>query len=264
MVKPIVVLSTTLAGLASASHHLRDRAMTPDVTSSGGLVKPLKFNQPLLLCNAYESKLGVQVSRNGNQIVPSLPFQSCKYADTNVLAKDKIDFHISDAGIEGTFEVGDLPQTDSVLLLVLQKRDAHSPLIAFQSFAFPVNGNKDQAHVAVINAAADDHKAHLQIGDRPSQGDVRRTEELSFNRVYALEQGAYDVSILEQGQQASGNQSVELLGQRDYVLMRTTGSEQGMSTLVAFPRDPIQHSGSPGHMAVVSVALAILSVAFAA
>merc|ERR1719399_2663702 len=156
----------------------------------------------------------------------------------NVLAKDKIDFMLTDAGIEGTFEVGDLPQTDSVLLLVLQKRDNHSPLMAFQSFAFPSNSASAEAHVAVIDAAASDHKSHLQIADRPLQGDVRRVEELSFNRVYALEQGAYDVSVLEQGQQASASQEVELKSPRDYVLMRTGGSEG--STLVAFPRDPIQ------------------------
>merc|ERR1719387_1708133 len=173
-----------------------------------------------------------------------LSFQSSHYSNANVLAKDKIDFVMADAGIEGTFEVGDLPQTDSVLLLVLQKRDSKSPLMAFQSFAFPVNGNKDQAHVAVIDATADGRKAHLQIGDRPLQGDVHRVEELSFNRVYALEQGHYDVSVLEQGQQASGNQEVELLGQKDYVLLRTSAMEPGKSTLVAFPRDPIQHSGS--------------------
>lgn len=263
MVKPFFMISTTLAGIASASHHLRERHIKPDdVVSSGGLVKPLKFNQPLLLCNAYESQSSVAASRNGQTIVPSLPFQTCKYADVSVLAKDKIDFVMSDAGIEGTFEVGELPQTNSVLLLVLQKRDSKSPLMAFQSFAFPVNSNKDQAHVAVIDATADGRKAHLQIGDQPLQGDVHRVEELSFNRVYALEQGNYNVSVLEQGQQASGNQEVELMGQKDYVLLRTSAMEPGKSTLVAFPRDQVQHSGCSRGMVVVSMALAMLTIAF--
>lgn len=265
MVKSFFCLSTALTGVVSGSQHLRERALKPDdVVSSGSLVKPLKFNQPLLLCNAYESKSVVASSRNGQTIVPNLPFQTCKYADANVLAKDKIDFVMADAGIEGTFEVGDLPQTDSVLLLVLQRRDAKSPLMAFQSFAFPVNGNKDQAHVAVIDATADGRKAHLQIGDRPLQGDVHRVEELSFNRVYALEQGAYDISVLEQGQQTSGNQEVELLGAKDYVLMRTSAGDAGTSALVAFPNDPVQHSGSSRRMVALSMAIAILSVAFTA
>merc|ERR1719440_2279860 len=109
----------------------------------------------------------MEIAKNGQKVMPALGFQQCKYAHSNVLAKDKLDFVLGDAGIEGTFEVGDLPQTDSVLLLVLQKRDTRSPLMAFQSFAFPVNGNKDQAHVAVVDASNGAQKAHLQIGDRP-------------------------------------------------------------------------------------------------
>merc|ERR1719152_659731 len=152
--------------------------------------------------------------------MPALNFQQCKYADGNILAKDKLDFMMHDAGIEGTFEVGDLPQTDSVLLLVVQKRDDKSPLMAFQSFAFPTNSGSREAHVAVIDATVGSPKAHLQIADKPTQGDVLRVEELSFNRVYALEQGSYDVSVLDQGKETP-KQMVQLLGQRDYVIMKT-------------------------------------------
>jgi len=231
---------------------------------SGSLVKPLKFNQPLLLCNAYEAKSGVSIQKNGKEVMPSLPFQACQYADGNVLAKDKIDFMLSDQGIEGTFEVGELPQTDSVLLLVLQKRDSHSPLMAFQSFAFPTNGNSDQAHVAVIDASPGSQKAHLQIADRPLQGDVRRVEELSFNRVYALEQGAYDVSVLAQGLKAEAGEEVQLLGQRDYVLLRTSASETGTKNLVTFPRDEIRKSGAAQSMVTMALAITMFSFAFTA
>merc|ERR1719240_1991206 len=168
--------------------------------SRGSLVKPLKFNQRLLLCNAYPSKSAVAISKNSEPIVGGgLAFQQCTYAPANVLSKDKLDFTLSDAGIEGTFEVGELPQTDSVLLLVLQKRDSHSPLMAFQSFAFPLNSGKDEAHVAVIDASAGSSKAHLKISDVPKPNAKALTEELSFNRIYALEQGQYDVSVLSGG-----------------------------------------------------------------
>merc|ERR1719456_1371776 len=151
----------------------------------GSLVKPLKFNQRLLLCNAYPSKSAVAVSKNSQPIINGgIAFQQCTYAPADVLSKDKLDFMLSDAGIEGTFEVGELPQTDSVLLLVLQKRDSHSPLMAFQSFAFPLNSGRDEAHVAVIDASPGaPGKAHLKISDRPAQQGVKAlTEELSFNR----------------------------------------------------------------------------------
>merc|ERR1719324_1522646 len=132
----------------------------------------------------------------------ALGFRQCRYAPMNLLAKDKLDFKLNDAGIEGTFEVGDLPQTDSVLLLVVQKRDARSPLMAFQSFAFPQNSGRNDAHVAVIDATPGSSKAHLKIADRPlQQGAKALVEELSFNRIYALEKGKYDVSVLNQGKQ---------------------------------------------------------------
>merc|ERR1719387_2125062 len=129
--------------MSSAGRYL-GRNLAPGETH-GSLVKLLKFNQRLLLCNAYPSKSAVAISKNNEPIINGgIAFQQCSYAPTNVLAKDKLDFMLTDAGIEGTFEVGDLPQTDSVLLLVLQKRDSRSPLMAFQSFAFPMNSGKDE------------------------------------------------------------------------------------------------------------------------
>merc|ERR1719321_2411636 len=229
---------------------------------SGSLVKPLKFNQPLLLCNAYPSKSAAQVSSNGKPLLDSLGFQQCRYTNTNVLSKDKLDFMLADAGIEGTFEVGDLPQTDSVLLLVLQKRDAKSPLMAFQSFAFPTNSGSREAHVAVIDATSGNSKAHLQIADRPKSGDVKRAEELSFNRVYALEQGAYDVSVLDAGKETPKDE-VQLLGQKDYVLLRTGGQELGVRSLVAFPKDEIKSGAArPAVLAaLLSAVTAMLALA---
>merc|ERR1719213_1365127 len=224
---------------AAAGRHLG--RLAPE--SAGSLVKPLKFNQQLLICNAYPAKTAVAVSKNGQPVLEGgLSFQQCEYAPTNVLTKDKLDFMLNDAGIEGTFEVGDLPQTDSVLLLVLQKRDDHSPLMAFQSFAFPLNSGKQEAHVAVIDASPAGSKAHLKISDRPArQGEKALTEELSFNRIYALEQGQYDVSVLAKGKQEQ-SEEVQLLGQKDYVLLRTGG--EGAHNLIAFPRDQIQQSGA--------------------
>lgn len=249
-----------LIGMAAAANYRGSRtAPEQQVALSGSLVKPLKFNQPLLVCNAYPSKMAAQVSTNGKPMLESLGFQQCRYTNTNVLPKDKVDFMLTDAGIEGTFEVGELPQTDSVLLLVLQKRDNHSPLMAFQSFAFPSNSASQEAHVAVIDASAESHKAHLQIGDKPAQGDVRRVEELSFNRVYALEQGSYDISVLDQGVD-SDKQQVQLLGQRDYVIMRTGGQDLGAQSLVAFPHDELQQSGSVRSTAVASIVAAVLAI----
>jgi len=245
----------TIVGAASAGRHLG--RLAPE--SKGSLVKPLKFNQQLLLCNAYPAKSAVAITKNGQPVLEGggLAFQQCEYAPTNVLTKDKLDFSMNDAGIEGTFEVGDLPQTDSVLLLVLQKRDDHSPLMAFQSFAFPLNSGKQEAHVAVIDASPAGSKAHLKISDRPAKkGEKAVTEELSFNRIYALEQGQYDVSVLAKGKQEQ-SEEIQLLGQKDYVLLRTGGEEA--HKLVAFPRDQIQNSGAATPFGAMLVVLAVVA-----
>jgi len=244
----------TMIAAAAAGRHLG--RLAPE--SAGSLVKPLKFNQQLLICNAYPAKTAVAITKNDQPVLDGgLSFQQCEYAPTNVLTKDKLDFMLNDAGIEGTFEVGDLPQTDSVLLLVLQKRDDHSPLMAFQSFAFPLNSGRQEAHVAVIDASPAGGKAHLKISDRPvQQGEKALTEELSFNRIYALEQGQYDISVLTKGKQEQ-SEEIQLLGQKDYVLLRT-GEETGAHNLVAFPRDQIQRSSATtpaGAMVVVVLAV---------
>jgi hypothetical protein len=250
------ILFLTIIAAASAGRHL-GRNLAPE---GSGLVKPLKFNQQLLLCNAYPSKAPVTIKKNDQPVLPTgLAFQQCEYAPASVLSKDKLDFMMNDAGIEGTFEVGELPQTDSVLLLVLQKRDTHSPLMAFQSFAFPLNSGRAEAHVAVIDASPAQGKAHLKISDRPAKEGIKAlTEELSFNRIYALEQGRYDVSVLSGGK-AEQSEEVQLIGAKDYVLLRT-GADEGAQNLVAFPRDEIQQSGAMKNGAFMAVFAAIASL----
>merc|ERR1719498_1581036 len=106
-----------------------------------GVVKPLKFDRRFLVCNAYPSEYATKISKISIPLegAASVPFQSCQYVSQELLARDKLDFELSEAGIQGTFEVGDLPDSNSVLLLVVQKRDGHSPLMSFQSFASPMN-----------------------------------------------------------------------------------------------------------------------------
>lgn len=232
--------------------------LAPDAAPST-LVKPLKFNQRLLVCNAYTSKSAVRVTKNDQPLMEGdepLGFQQCRYTPASVLAKDKIDFVLADAGIEGTFEVGELPQTDSVLLLVLQKRDARTPLMAFQSFAFPQNSGRGDAHVAVIDATSDNSKAHLKVADHPLDGSSPLTEELSFNRIYSLAQGQYNMAV------DTSKQDLELYGGKDYVLLRTGGSELGAQSLVAFPHDEPPRSGASAPACFATLAVTVASMLF--
>jgi len=233
---------------------------------SSSVVAPIKFNQRLLLCNAYPSQKPVAVAKNGQRMnfavefSRGLGFDECAYAPADVLAKDKLDFTLEESGIQGTFEVGDLPESDAVLLLVLQRRDEKSPLMSFQSFAFPMNSGADEAHLAVIDASVGLSKAHLKVQDLAKTHTPKkesRPEELGFNRIYALEPGAYSFSI--QGEAKEENyQEASLEGKHDYVVIRT--GKDGRDHLVTFPQIPVQSAAAHTGVAL-PVALGFLLTA---
>jgi len=231
-----------VAAFASTSAHAHSKGLlAPGATAGSGVVKALHFDRRFLVCNAYPSESPTKVSKNGVAFVgkSSLGFQECEYLSEKILPKDKVDFEIESAGIKGTFEVSELPDADAVLLLVVQKRDAHSALMAFQSFAFPMNGNKDEAHIAVIDASTNLPREHLKIVDSPKDSKKAASqEELMFNRIYALDSGVYKVSM-----DGIKTEILELDSKQDYVLLRT-GESPEQQALVAFPHSDIPHSGA--------------------
>jgi len=231
---------------------------------SRSVVEPLKFDQKLLLCNAYPSKRPVAIAKNGHSVEfaaqRGLGFDECAYAPAGVLAKDKLDVIIEDMGVQGTFEVGELPDSDAVLLLVIQRRDEKSPLIAFQSFAFPMNTGNGEAHLAVIDATVGLAKAHLNVQDlHAATPKDARSEELGFNRIYSLDPGAYSFAMQGDAEKRT-KQQVQLEGHQDYVVIRT--GKDGKDNLVAFPNKEIRKSGaaSQGLTLLVSVAALVASM----
>merc|ERR1719161_1604928 len=210
---PVLVLAAI-----SAKAHGSKGLLAPGATAGGGVVKALHFDRRFLVCNAYPSDSPAKVSKNGVALegASTLGFQECRYVAKEVLAKDKVDFEIESAGIQGTFEVGDLPDSDAVLLLVMQKRDGHSALMSFKSFAFPMNPHSDEAHIAVIDASTNLPKEHLKISESSSKKKGAEQEELMFNRIYALDSGVYKVAL-----GGIKPELLELQSKKDYVLLRT-------------------------------------------
>jgi len=245
----LLCLATTLSTAQAGSKGL---------LAAKGVVKPLKFDRRLLICNAYPSEYATKITKNSAALAgaPSLNFKDCQYGSSEVLPKDKIDFELSESGIQGTFEVGELPDSDSVLLLVVQKRDAHSSLMSFQSFAFPINPKSTEAHIAVIDGSTNLPKANLKIADKPKDAKHKsREEELIFNRIYALEPGNYDVSVGNTG----GVESLALDSKKDYVLLRT-GDAADHQALVAFPHD--QPRSGANALVPVAALLCIMQMLF--
>jgi len=212
------------------------------------------------------------VMRNGKEEFAhgknGLKFKECRYFDGHVSEHDKLDLLLQDIDIHGTFEVGDLPASDAVLLLVVQRRPG-SKTVTFQSFAFPSSSGRD-VQLAVIDAyIGNSTSAHLKMEDhitgKERQTVSKRIEQLNFNRVYAVEEGSYDASISDR----SGNsevaddklewrtrQALKLSKHESFVVLRTGDEEQAYpQSLVVFP----PQSGASGRsLGMVSILLALV------
>lgn len=238
------------------------------------VVKPLEFNQRLLICNAYPSKSLVTVKHNGHAVFDDeergVSFKQCRYSGGRVLGKDKLDFALEGAGTEGTFEVGDLPASDAILLLVLS-HDARSPLIRFQSFAFPTNTGSKDAQLAVIDAFKGNSSAapHLKMEDHAVAKDgkavTKRVEQLNFDRVYAIQEGSYDAFVLDHksgsGEQLETNTKtmVNMRTNQNYVVLRTGDDKDFPQSLVVFPEE--KSASSPVARAWLAIAIAAVVAA---
>jgi len=220
-------------------------------TPAGGLIRKMQFNQSLLICNAYPSKSSVVVRKNAATLLAdsshALAFKQCHYVSERVQPGDKLDFAVQGSGVSGAFEVGDLPKTDAVLLLVLERRDGDTPLVTFSSLAFPQRSGGDEAQLAVIDAFRGNPSVpHLKMEDHitgaEKQTVSKRVEQLAFNRVYAIEQGLYDASVADHEREPAAQATLERLTTKNlklekgqnYVVLRTGDDSTGES-LTVFP-----------------------------
>eukprot|EP00421_Protoceratium_reticulatum_P073599 CAMPEP_0168423962 /NCGR_PEP_ID=MMETSP0228-20121227/34577_1 /TAXON_ID=133427 /ORGANISM="Protoceratium reticulatum, Strain CCCM 535 (=CCMP 1889)" /LENGTH=230 /DNA_ID=CAMNT_0008437937 /DNA_START=18 /DNA_END=710 /DNA_ORIENTATION=- len=220
----------------------------------------MHFDQHLIICNAYPSTSPVEVIRNTKEVLANasqaLKFRECREMKVQVRPRDKLDLLLRDVELHGSFEVGALPASDAVLLLVVQKR-GRSPLLAFQSFAFPSLAGKKDAQLAVIDAfsgSAAGGVAHLRMEDHMSgkeaQTVAKRVEKLGFSKVYAIEEGTYDASLADK---SNATRMLKLAKAQNYVVIRTGEQEHFPESLVLFPE---MQSGAHRAAALVSLALA--------
>lgn len=224
---------------------------------SDGLVKPLKFNQQLLACNAYPNKSPISVVKNEHESLigkgDALPFGECRYLQSKVLKGDQLDFGLRDTDVKGTFEVGELPVNDAILLVVIGKREK-SQSVSFQSFAFPSAAGRQEANIAVVNTfVGNSSDPKLLIEEHSSkniQTPSKRMEQLAFNRIYSVDEGDYDASIsdihrdsLSAGQELTRKKTVRLSKNQNYVVLRVGGGEYDES-LIVYPSENPSESGA--------------------
>jgi hypothetical protein len=240
------------------------------------MVQPLRFDQKLLVCNAYPSHSPVVIKKNENELLADenepLSFRECRYLKGQVQQHDRLDLGLRDQELHGTFEVGELPSNDAVLLLVLEKREG-SVLMGFQSFAFPSHTEDKDAQLAVINTFKGNSSApHLKMEDhitgKEKQTVSKRIEQLNFNRVYAVEEGNYDASIADRSRGAevehvleqSTRKALHLSRSQNYVILRTGGdSAEFPEGLTVYPQSPMHESGA-SRFAATGLAVVLASL----
>jgi len=220
-----------------------------------------KFKQTIIVCNAYHDKSRMHVARNRQHIrgeTRGIPFKQCREIESHVQPKDTIEVAFND--IQGTFQITDTPATDSMFLLVVEKRDKDTPRLAFRSYAFPIETDSDTAHLAVIDAVKENsHLPYLKMEDHRGHnvgGSVaKRIEQLKFNHVYNIMKGSYDLSILDHDQPLIDNDNVQSSGHeergnqvkkgfvrtmkmdphRNYVVLRIGHDDHVGQSLVVYP-----------------------------
>lgn len=256
------------ASIGSSSKSLRYEApaFEPDV------VRPLNFSQQLLVCNAYPGDFPVTIKHNGKESSADqrgIKFQECRNIAGQVHSKDKLDFTFANSGIQGTFEIGTLPDADALLLLVVERRDSVSQLLSFQSFAFPSKTDGQSAQLAVIDTyKGNSSSPHLRMEDHVNTKEhktiSKRVEQLNFNRIYAIEEGTYDASISdhildnEEHGEVSSKQTFRLAKKHNYVILRTGGGLMKQS-LVVYPPELLRSTASGFSLSLIAAFLALLA-----
>jgi hypothetical protein len=245
----------------------------------GDMVTPLRFDQRLLVCNAYPSKSPVIVKKNEKEMLVDeenpIAYKECRYINSQVEQHDRLDLSLRDVEMHGTFEVGELPNSDAVLLLVLDKRE-NSPLVGFQSFAFPSRPDAKDAQLAVIdtfkgNSSAPHLKMEDHINEKEKKTVSKRVEQLNFNRVYSVEEGEYEASVADKTRskipedethlEQATKKALHLAKSTNYVVLRVGGSSpEYPESIVVYPETPMGKSGST-RMALSWAAVAAATVA---
>lgn len=228
-------------------------------------VAALKFRQQLRICNAYPYVEAMEIFVDGKTKLTSetpMPYKSCKEFPYQLQAGDKLDFHVGETKA-GSFSVADLPQNDAVLLLVIHRHDTLSSTVAFESHVF---SNFQNAQVAVIDAYKGSAKSKPRITDFRDEKN-KRTEELRYDSVVAVNPGEYMVVLNDESGTLVGKKKLVALDKESYVVMRAgVEAAQGQSypqELVVYPQSDaaLLHSGTPARHGAFAWCLAILAAA---
>lgn len=196
-------------------------------------MKNLEFNRQLRVCNAYPMLAALDIFDKEEKLNTEGPlaYKRCAELPQQLKIGSKLDFRMEDATV-GTFQIDSLPENDAILQLVISRHDESSTAVAFASHVF---SKTKRPQVAVMDAYRGSLKSTMQIADwRPeeagaaSKGDIRK-EILRYDSVVAIDQGHYELSLINAGDDKADADFVALPGECYIVIRVGTETEEGAS-----------------------------------
>lgn len=273
MLRSIVVALFLLARSASSTSVVAASSQLRKGTNAGAsFISTLKFSTTLRICNAYPYSYPMDVFLGKEKLTETaMPYKACGEFHPDIKAGDKLDFKVRDSSA-GSFSVSELPQNDAILVLVIYRHDTLSTAVSFESHVFASLLN---AQLAILDAYKGPAQAIPRIQDKkPSalageKKEERRSEELRFDSVVAVNQGLYDVILTSPaGEQKTSHQLVAL-NRESYLVVRCgVQAVEGQSypeELMVFPEsDPAALSGAAKSSLFAAVLATIFSVCMSA
>lgn len=186
------------------------------------ITTPLAFDTQLRICNAYPfAKEGIQVFDE------TIQYGTCVDLERAIHAREQIDFFTSQKQVlVGSFEVGTVPQQNTMLMMVVQAHDTQSTGVSFQSHAF---ANVNDPQIALLDAYVGEKKVSLvNIHD---DTEPERAEKLRLGSVVAVHPGNYDIGLSKESSRYVNAGSQEKIS----VIRIGAGNKEFPEGLIVFP-----------------------------
>lgn len=218
----------------------------------------------LRVCNAYPymTALNVFIEKPSGKTKitePPMAYKTCREFEPQLEAGDKIDFRFQEASA-GTFVVGDLPNTDAVLMLVIYRHDAATTAVAFESHVF---ANLLNAQIAVLDTYKGPAKSSIKIQDA-EEATTSRSEALAPNSVVALNPGKYEVVLVGSDEKTKSRSGLTVENRESCVVIRCgVEPKQGRAypqELIVYPPEPPQKAKENRSSAYGRVGLSLVSL----
>jgi len=225
---------------------------------SGHIVKSISdFAHTLRVCNAYPSEVPMTILRGMESLRKTpLAYKECDEFSVSMVAGEKLDFKLEDPETEthragpttlasGTFSISEVPEFNTVLLLVVFRRDVASATMAFESHVF---GNLANSQLAVLDTYQGTAKAIPMIREN-STSKVSASERMEYNTVVAVQPGTYKIELAS-GTKVEDTKVLVAKKGGSYVVLRVGAEpqqgEKFPQELLVYPEPSTLKSGAQG------------------